>query len=156
MLVSTTGKTLTHDVLTTFMAEVCAIINSRPAYPPRVLRETIVHGPKASTPTLVKGGDGSTRSVGRSAIICCSVFPLSLRQVIHLWIMDDTKRFDPIIQNRFTSVRGKVKIFRSDRGTNFVGAVDDLKIDAINVEDGPYHVSCVKLLSMVRRHPLQH
>jgi hypothetical protein len=45
---------------------------------------TIVHGPKASTPTLVKGGDGSTRSVGRSAIICCSVFPLSLRQVIHL------------------------------------------------------------------------
>jgi hypothetical protein len=35
----------------------------------RVLRETIVHGPKASTPTLVKGGDGSTRSVGRSAII---------------------------------------------------------------------------------------
>jgi hypothetical protein len=61
--------------------------------------ETIVHGPKASTPTLVKGGDGSTRSVGRSAIICCSVFPLSLRQVMHLWIMDDTKRFDPIIQN---------------------------------------------------------
>jgi hypothetical protein len=30
------------------------------------------------------------------------------------------------------------KIFRSDRGTNFVGAVDDLKIDAINVEDGPF------------------
>jgi hypothetical protein len=25
---------------------------------------------------------------------------------------------------RFTSVRGKVKLFRSDRGTNFVGAVD--------------------------------
>jgi hypothetical protein len=38
---------------------------------------------------------------------------------------------------RFTFVRGKVKLFRSDRGTNFVGAVDDLKIDAINVEDGP-------------------
>jgi hypothetical protein len=37
---------------------------------------------------------------------------------------------------RFTSVRCKVKLFRSDRGTNFVGAVDDLKIDAINVEDG--------------------
>jgi hypothetical protein len=38
---------------------------------------------------------------------------------------------------RFTSVRGKVKLFRSDRGTNFEGAVDDLKIDAINVEDEP-------------------
>ena len=31
---------------------------------------------------------------------------------------------------RFTTVR-----FRSARGTNFVGATDDLKIDAITVED---------------------
>lgn len=28
-----------------------------------------------------------------------------------------------------------MKQFRSDRGTNFVGATDDLRIDAINVED---------------------
>ncbi|XP_033729155.1 uncharacterized protein LOC117318258 [Pecten maximus] len=36
---------------------------------------------------------------------------------------------------RFQSIRGKVKEFRSDRGTNFVGASDDVHIDAINVED---------------------
>ena len=38
---------------------------------------------------------------------------------------------------RFTVIRGEVKIFRSDRGTNFIGAVDDLKVIPINVEDRP-------------------
>ena len=38
---------------------------------------------------------------------------------------------------RFYAIRGKVQEFRSDRGTNFVGATDDLRIDSINVEDGP-------------------
>ncbi|XP_061191763.1 uncharacterized protein LOC133200007 [Saccostrea echinata] len=33
MLTDASGKTLTHDVLNTFMAEVCAIINSRPLVP---------------------------------------------------------------------------------------------------------------------------
>ncbi|VDI29234.1 Hypothetical predicted protein [Mytilus galloprovincialis] len=40
---------------------------------------------------------------------------------------------------RFAAIRGQVKIFRSDRGTNFIGAIDDLKIDSINVEDGPFN-----------------
>ena len=38
---------------------------------------------------------------------------------------------------RFMAIRGSVKIFRSDRGTNFIGATDALLIDAIHVEDGP-------------------
>ena len=38
---------------------------------------------------------------------------------------------------RFLSIRGPVKIIRSDRGTNFVGAVRELSIDSIRVEDGP-------------------
>ncbi|XP_056022123.1 uncharacterized protein LOC130055005 [Ostrea edulis] len=33
MLIGASGKTLTHDVLNTFMAEVCTIINSRPLVP---------------------------------------------------------------------------------------------------------------------------
>lgn len=33
MLIGASGKTLTHDVLNTFMAEVAAIINSRPLVP---------------------------------------------------------------------------------------------------------------------------
>ncbi|XP_053375012.1 uncharacterized protein LOC128547190 [Mercenaria mercenaria] len=36
---------------------------------------------------------------------------------------------------RFIAIRGPVRVFRSDRGTNFVGATDCMKIDAINVED---------------------
>ncbi|XP_068227672.1 uncharacterized protein [Palaemon carinicauda] len=38
---------------------------------------------------------------------------------------------------RFISLRGQVKIFLSNRGTNFIGAVDQRRIDSINVEDGP-------------------
>ena len=36
---------------------------------------------------------------------------------------------------RFIAIRGEVVEFRSDRGTNFVGAVDDIGVQAINVED---------------------
>lgn len=36
---------------------------------------------------------------------------------------------------RFTAIRGKVTLFRYDRGTNFVGATDNLQIDAVNVGD---------------------
>ncbi|VDI66648.1 Hypothetical predicted protein [Mytilus galloprovincialis] len=39
---------------------------------------------------------------------------------------------------RFAAIRGQVNIFRYDRGTNFIGTIDDLKIDSINVEDGPF------------------
>lgn len=39
------------------------------------------------------------------------------------------------VLRRFIAVRGHVREFRSDRGTNFVGCTKDLQIDAINVED---------------------
>lgn len=38
---------------------------------------------------------------------------------------------------RFIAIRDQVMEFRSDRGTNFIGATDDLRIDTINIEDGP-------------------
>lgn len=38
---------------------------------------------------------------------------------------------------RFVCVRGSVKEFCSDRGTNFVGALDALRIDSVCVEQGP-------------------
>ncbi|XP_065941356.1 uncharacterized protein [Magallana gigas] len=38
---------------------------------------------------------------------------------------------------RFISIRGAVKDFRSDRGTNFAGALDHINVDAIYVESGP-------------------
>ncbi|VDI40104.1 Hypothetical predicted protein [Mytilus galloprovincialis] len=36
---------------------------------------------------------------------------------------------------RFIAFREEVKLIRSDRGTNFVGATDQLGIDSFNVED---------------------
>lgn len=39
---------------------------------------------------------------------------------------------------RLIALRGEVKEFRSDRGTNFVGAADEMRIDVVNVEDGPF------------------
>jgi hypothetical protein len=36
---------------------------------------------------------------------------------------------------RITAIRGPIKIFRSDRGTNFIGATDQIGIKSINVED---------------------
>ncbi|VDI29008.1 Hypothetical predicted protein [Mytilus galloprovincialis] len=52
--------------------------------------------------------------------------------------LDITCASDSLFGTRFAAIRGQVKIFRSDRGTNFIGAIDDLKIDSINVEDGPF------------------
>jgi len=40
---------------------------------------------------------------------------------------------------RFIARYGNVKLFRSDRGTNFVGTVNELGMDAVNVEDGEVH-----------------
>lgn len=39
---------------------------------------------------------------------------------------------------RFISLRGSVQTFRSDRGTNFVGAADEMRADVINVEDNSF------------------
>ncbi|XP_062600609.1 uncharacterized protein LOC134262251 [Saccostrea cucullata] len=38
---------------------------------------------------------------------------------------------------RFIAVHGQITQFRSDRGTNFIGAVNDLDIDAELIENGP-------------------
>lgn len=38
---------------------------------------------------------------------------------------------------RFIAISGSVSLFRSDRGTNFVGTVNELKLNTINVEDPP-------------------
>jgi hypothetical protein len=38
---------------------------------------------------------------------------------------------------RFIAIRGHVKEFRSDLGTNFIGSTENLGVDVINVEDRP-------------------
>jgi hypothetical protein len=36
---------------------------------------------------------------------------------------------------RFIAIRGHVKEFRSDQGTNFIGSTEHLGVDVINVKD---------------------
>ncbi|XP_046576736.1 uncharacterized protein LOC124284679 [Haliotis rubra] len=76
---------------------------------------------------------GSANSKRWAVLFTC----LTIR-AIHIEVIEDLSSSSFInALKRFQSIRGKVTLFRSDRGTNFVGATDDLKIDTINMEEGP-------------------
>ncbi|XP_060066109.1 uncharacterized protein LOC132546414 [Ylistrum balloti] len=87
-------------------------------------------GPWQVTTRRTRGGAANSKRW--AALFTC----LSTRAV-HIEILEDMSASSFInALRRFTSVRGDVRQFHSDRGTNFVGSTDSLKIDAINVEDG--------------------
>ena len=66
------------------------------------------------------------------------LFVCQATRAIHLELIEEMSSSSFInALRRFYAIRGKVQEFRSDRGTNFVGATDDLRIDSISVEDGP-------------------
>ena len=56
-------------------------------------------------------------------------------RAIHIEVIDEmsSSAFVNAVR-RFIFIRGSLRHFRSDRGTNFVGATDHLKVQAINVE----------------------
>lgn len=86
-------------------------------------------GPWSVTTRRTRGGVANSK---RWAIL----FTCLCVRAIHIEVVEDLSSSAFInALRRFTAVRGKVSQFRSDRGTNFVGATDDLKVDAINVED---------------------
>ena len=86
-------------------------------------------GPWSVTTRKTRGGAANSK---RWAIL----FTCLCVRAIHIEVVEDMSSSAFInALRRFIAVRGKVKQFRSDRGTNFVGATDDLKINAINVED---------------------
>jgi hypothetical protein len=88
-------------------------------------------GPWSVTARRTRGGQAHAK---RWAIL----FTCLVTRAIHIEVIEDMGASGFInAVRRFISIRGKVTEFRSDRGTNFVGATDALKIDAINVEDGP-------------------
>lgn len=50
-------------------------------------------------------------------------------RAVHIEVLEEMSSSSFInALRRFTAIRGKVKLFRSDRGTNFVGAIDPLRI----------------------------
>ena len=88
-------------------------------------------GPWTVVSRRTRGGSSSSK---RWAIM----FTCLVTRAVHIEVVDEMSSAAFInALRRFVALRGKVKVFRSDRGTNFIGATDDLRIDTINVEDGP-------------------
>lgn len=90
-----------------------------------------VFGPWQVVSRKTRGGSASSKRWG--VLFTCLVI-----RAIHIEVIDSLSSSAFINALRwFISIRGKVQIFRSDRGTKFVGATDDLHtcIDKINVED---------------------
>ena len=64
------------------------------------------------------------------------IFICLVTRAVHIEVRDSMSSSAFInALRRFIAIRGKVNIFRSDRGTNFVGAMDDLGVDRLNVEN---------------------
>lgn len=88
-----------------------------------------VFGPWTVVTRRTRGGQASSK---RWAVL----FTCLVIRAVHIEVIEEMSSSAFInALRRFTAVRGKVKQYRSDRGTNFVGATDNLGIDAINVED---------------------
>lgn len=81
---------------------------------------------------LTRKARGGAANSKRWAII----FTCLTTRSVHLEVVEELSSSSFInALRRFISIRGPVKIIRSDCGTNFVGAVDELKIDSIHVGD---------------------
>ncbi|XP_071153733.1 uncharacterized protein [Mytilus edulis] len=89
-------------------------------------------GPWTIVSRKTRGGYANSK---RWAIL----FTCLVTRAIHIELIEEmsSSAFIKTVR-RFAAIRGQVKIFRSDRGTNFIGAIDNLKIDSINVEDGSF------------------
>ena len=87
-----------------------------------------VFGPWSITTRRTKGGQANSK---RWAVL----FTCLCIRAIHIEVIEELSSSAFInALRRFVTIRGKVKQFRSGRGTNFVGSTNDLQIDAINVE----------------------
>ncbi|XP_056017069.1 uncharacterized protein LOC125663253 [Ostrea edulis] len=88
-----------------------------------------VFGPWQIVTRKTRGGSASSKRWG-------VLFTCLVTRAVHIEVVDSlsSSAFINAVR-RFTSIRGKVKIFRSDRSTNFIGATDDLRVDTVCVED---------------------
>ena len=77
-----------------------------------------------------------TRSSQASAKRWAVLFTCLVIRAVHIEVVDEmsTSAFINALR-RFIAIRGRVKEFRSDRGTNFVGATDFIGVDAIKVDN---------------------
>ena len=88
-----------------------------------------VFGPWSITTRRTRGGQANSKRWAELFTYLCI-------RAIHIEVIEELSLSAFInALHRFVAIRGKVKQFRSERGTNFVGSTDDLQKDAINVED---------------------
>jgi hypothetical protein len=86
-------------------------------------------GPWSVAARRTRGGWSNSK---RWAIL----FSCLTTRAVHIEVVEELSSSSFInALRRFTSLRGPVKVFRSDRGTNFVGAAQLLNMNCINVED---------------------
>lgn len=88
-------------------------------------------GPWSIVTRKTRGGSANSKRWG-------ILFACLVTRAVHIEVVEEmsSSAFINAVR-RFTAIRGPVKTFRSDQGTNFVGAVDHLRIDAIYVDDEP-------------------
>lgn len=83
-------------------------------------------------------GESSYQEVPANSKRWAAIFTCLVTRAVHIEVVEEMSASAFInALKRFTAIRGQAKEYRSDRGTNFVGAVDPLQINAINVEDSP-------------------
>jgi hypothetical protein len=89
-----------------------------------------IFGPWEVLTRKTRGGQANSK---RWAVL----FTCLVTRSVHIELVEEMTSSAFInAMRRFMAIRGPVKIFRSDRGTNFVGAVNELKEDSVNVEEG--------------------
>lgn len=67
-----------------------------------------------------------------------TLFTCLVTRAVHIEVLEEMTASSFInALRRFYAIRGKVTIIRSDNGTNFVGAANELGLNVINVEDRP-------------------
>lgn len=86
-------------------------------------------GPWSIVTRRLRGGTVNSK---RWAVI----FSCLTSRAVHIEVIEELSSSSFInALRRFISIRGPVKEFRSDRGTNFIGATTELDMKVINVED---------------------
>ena len=102
-----------------------------PGQPPFTSVGIDIFGPWEVVTRRTRGGAANSKRW--AALFTCLV-----TRAVHIEVIEEMSASSFInALRRFIALRGKVDIVRSDRGTNFVGSVNPLQINAINVEDGP-------------------
>ena len=102
-----------------------------PGQPPFTSVGIDIFGPWEVVTRRTRGGAANSKRW--AALFTCLV-----TRAVHIEVFEEMSASSFInALRRFIALRGKVDIIRSDRGTNFVGSVNPLQINAINVEDGP-------------------